>query len=38
VVRGLELLPQIKKGDTMRVKILRLGKAAQGGRVPWATA
>lgn len=32
VVRGLELLPQIKQGDTMRVKILRLGKAARAFR------
>lgn len=37
VVRGLELLPQIKKGDTMRVKILRLGKAAQAFRADEAT-
>lgn len=37
VVRGLELLPQIKQGDTMRVKILRLGKAAQAFRADEAT-
>jgi cyclophilin family peptidyl-prolyl cis-trans isomerase len=29
VVRGLDVLPQIRQGDTMRVKILRLGAAAQ---------
>ncbi len=29
VVRGLEVLPQIKQGDTMTVKILRVGGAAQ---------
>jgi len=32
VVRGLEILPLIKQGDTMRVKILRLGKAAKAFR------
>jgi len=32
VVRGLEILPLIKQGDTMRVKILRLGKAARAFR------
>ncbi len=32
VVRGLELLPQIQQGDTMRVKILRLGAAARAFR------
>ena len=37
VVRGLELLPQIKQGDTMRVKILRLGAAAQAFRADEAT-
>ncbi len=29
VVRGLDLLPKIKQGDTMRVKILRLGAEAK---------
>lgn len=29
VVRGIEVLPQIKQGDTMKVKILRLGAAAK---------
>ncbi len=29
VVCGLEILPEIKQGNTMRVKILRLGAAAQ---------
>jgi len=29
VVRGLEVLPKIQQGDTMHVKILRLGAAAQ---------
>jgi hypothetical protein len=32
VVRGLEILPLIKQGDTMRVKIIRLGKAAKAFR------
>jgi cyclophilin family peptidyl-prolyl cis-trans isomerase len=29
VVRGLDLLPQIQRGDTMQVKIRRVGAAAQ---------
>ncbi len=29
VVRGLEVLPQIRQGDTMHVKILRIGAAAK---------
>ncbi len=29
VVRGLEVLPQVRQGDTMTVKILRLGAAAR---------
>jgi cyclophilin family peptidyl-prolyl cis-trans isomerase len=29
VVRGLEILPQIRQGDTMRVKILRMGPDAE---------
>ena len=29
VVRGLDVLPQIKQGDSMAVKILRVGPAAQ---------
>ena len=29
VVRGLDVLPKIQQGDTMHVKILRLGAAAQ---------
>jgi cyclophilin family peptidyl-prolyl cis-trans isomerase len=33
VVRGLELLPKIKVGDTMKVKILRVGKEAEGYQV-----
>ena len=37
VVRGLELLPQIKERDTMRVKILRLGTAARAFRADEAT-
>ena len=32
VIRGLELLPKIKQGDTMRVKILRVGADAQAFR------
>ena len=32
VVRGLDVLPQIQQGDTMHVKILRLGAAAQARR------
>lgn len=32
VVRGLDLLPRIKQGDTMRVKILRLGDEAKAFR------
>jgi cyclophilin family peptidyl-prolyl cis-trans isomerase len=32
VVRGLEVLPLIKQGDTMKVKILRIGKAAKAFR------
>ena len=32
VVRGIEVLPQIKQGDTMKVKILRLGAAAKAFR------
>jgi cyclophilin family peptidyl-prolyl cis-trans isomerase len=30
VVRGLEVLPRIKQGDTMKVRILRIGEAARG--------
>jgi len=37
VARGMELLPEIKQGDTMRVKILRLGAAAQAFRADEAT-
>ena len=37
VVRGLEVLPKIQQGDTMRVKILRLGAAAQAFRADEAT-
>ena len=33
VVRGLELLPKIKVGDTMHVKILRIGKDAEAFQV-----
>jgi cyclophilin family peptidyl-prolyl cis-trans isomerase len=33
VVRGLELLPKIKVGDTMHVKILRIGKDAEAYQV-----
>ncbi len=33
VVRGLEVLPRIQQGDTMRVKILRVGPAAGAFRV-----
>jgi len=32
VVRGLDVLPKIQQGDTMRVSILRLGAAAQAFR------
>ncbi len=32
VVRGLDVLPLIKQGDTMQVKILRIGAAAQAFR------
>lgn len=32
VVRGLDVLPRIKPGDTMQVRILRLGAGAQGFR------
>jgi cyclophilin family peptidyl-prolyl cis-trans isomerase len=32
VVRGLDVLPQVRQGDTMRVKILRLGEAARAFR------
>lgn len=32
VVRGLDLLPKIKQGDTMRVKILRFGEEAKAFR------
>ncbi len=37
VVRGLELLPKIKQGDTMKVKILRLGAKAQAFKADEAT-
>lgn len=37
VVRGLEVLPQIKQGDTMKVKILRVGEAAKGFKADEAT-
>jgi len=30
VVRGLDVLPRIRTGDTMRVKIVRVGTVAQG--------
>lgn len=33
VVRGLDVLPHIQQGDTMHVKILRLGTAAQAFQV-----
>jgi cyclophilin family peptidyl-prolyl cis-trans isomerase len=33
VVRGLEVLPKIQQGDTMRVKILRVGPDAEAFRV-----
>ena len=33
VVQGLEVLPQIQQGDTMRVKIHRIGKDAEAFRV-----
>lgn len=33
VVSGLELLPRIRQGDTMRVKIVRVGAAAESFRV-----
>jgi cyclophilin family peptidyl-prolyl cis-trans isomerase len=33
VVRGLEVLPKIVQGDTMKVKILRVGKEASAFRV-----
>lgn len=32
VVRGMDVLPQVRQGDTMRVKILRLGDAARAFR------
>ncbi len=32
VVRGLDVLPKIKQGDTMRVKILRIGEEAMSFR------
>ena len=32
VVRGLDVLPRIKPGDTMQVRILRIGGGAQGFR------
>ncbi|HTH49009.1 MAG TPA: peptidylprolyl isomerase [Candidatus Limnocylindria bacterium] len=37
VVRGLEVLPQIRQGDTMRVKILRIGAAAKAFKADEAT-
>jgi len=33
VVEGLEILPEIQQGDTMKVKIVRVGKDAEGFRV-----
>jgi len=36
-IRGLEVLPQIQQGDTMTVKILRLGAAAKAFRADDAT-
>jgi len=36
-VRGVEVLPQIQQGDTMTVKILRLGAAAKAFRADDAT-
>ena len=33
VVEGLEILPRIEQGDAMKVKILRVGKDAEGFRV-----
>ena len=33
VVEGLEILPRIEQGDVMKVKILRVGKDAEGFRV-----
>jgi cyclophilin family peptidyl-prolyl cis-trans isomerase len=37
VVRGLELLPRIRQGDTMRVRILRVGSEADAFRVTEST-
>ena len=37
VVSGLEVLPQIRQGDTMRVKILRIGAAAKAFKADEAT-
>ncbi len=37
VVRGMEVLPKIEQGDTMRVKILRLGEAARAFRADEAS-
>jgi cyclophilin family peptidyl-prolyl cis-trans isomerase len=37
VVHGLEVLPKIQQGDTMRVKILRVGKDAEAFRVTGET-
>jgi hypothetical protein len=37
VVRGLDVLPQIRQGDTMHVKILRLGPAAEAFKADAAT-
>ncbi|MEI8108985.1 MAG: peptidylprolyl isomerase [Verrucomicrobiota bacterium] len=37
VVRGLDLLPKIRQGDTMQVKILRLGPDAQAFKSDEAT-
>ena len=37
VVRGMDVLPKIRQGDTMRVKILRLGDAARAFRADEAS-
>jgi cyclophilin family peptidyl-prolyl cis-trans isomerase len=37
VVRGIEVLPKVQQGDTMQVKILRLGTEAQAFKADQAT-
>lgn len=37
LIRGLDVLPRIQKGDTMTVKILRVGEAAKAFRVDEAS-